>query len=166
MQGIIPPEENPMENDKPRGKYFEELALGQMIYTAGRTVTEADVVGFAGISGDYNQIHIDARFAAQGPFGQRVAHGLLVLSIFSGLAVQTGIMDRTVIAFREIADWKFSKPVFFGDTVRGEMEVVGLKPFPRLGGGAVDIAITVKNQKDEAVMSGKWVILLLSKPAA
>jgi acyl dehydratase len=80
--------------------------------------------------------------------------------------VQTGIMDRTVIAFREISDWKFSRPVFFGDTVRGEMEVTGLKPFPRLGGGAVDIAITVKNQKDESVMSGKWVILLQSRPAA
>ena len=155
-----------MENSRPRGKYFEELALGQMIYTASRTVTEADVVGFAGLSGDFNQIHTDARYAAQGPFGQRVAHGLLVLSIVSGLAVQTGVMDRTVIAFREITDWKFSKPVFFGDTVRGEMEVVGLKPFPRLGGGAVDIAITVKNQKDESVMSGKWIILLQSKPAA
>ena len=155
-----------MDNNKPRGKYYEDLTIGQKFSTASRTVTEADVVGFAGLSGDYNQIHIDARYAAQGPFGQRVAHGLLVLSIISGLAVQTGIMDRTVIAFREIADWKFSKPVFFGDTVRGEMEVVGLKPFPRLGGGAADIAITVKNQKDESVMSGKWVILLQSRPAA
>jgi hypothetical protein len=63
-------------------------------------------------------------------------------------------------------DVLFSRPVFFGDTVRGEMEVTGLKPFPRLGGGAVDITITVKNQKDESVMSGKWVILIQSKPAA
>jgi 3-hydroxybutyryl-CoA dehydratase len=155
-----------MENSRPRGKYFEELTLGQKIYTAGRTVTEADVVSFAGLSGDFNQIHIDAAFAARGPFGQRVAHGLLVLSIISGLAVQTGVMDRTVIAFREIAEWKFSKPVFFGDTVRGEMEVVGLKPFPRLGGGAVEIALAVKNQKDESVMSGKWIVLLQSRPAA
>jgi len=155
-----------METSQPRGKYFEELSLGQKIYTAGRTVTEADVVSFAGLSGDFSQIHVDARYAAQGFFGQRVAHGLLVLSIISGLAVQTGVMDRTVIAFREIAEWKFSKPVFFGDTVRGEMEVVGLKPFPRLGGGSVEIAVAVKNQKDESVMSGKWVMLLQSKPAA
>jgi 3-hydroxybutyryl-CoA dehydratase len=155
-----------METSQPRGKYFEELSLGQKIYTAGRTVTEADVVSFAGLSGDFSQIHVDARYAAQGFFGQRVAHGLLVLSILSGLAVQTGVMDRTVIAFREIAEWKFSKPVFFGDTVRGEMEVVGLKPFPRLGGGAVEIAVAVKNQKDEIVMSGKWGMLLQSKPAA
>ncbi|MBN1438616.1 MAG: hypothetical protein JW929_04325 [Anaerolineales bacterium] len=155
-----------MEYSKPRGKYFEELALGQKIYTAGRTVTEADVTGFAGLSGDFNQIHIDADYAAKGPFGQRVAHGLLVLSIVSGLTVQTGLMDRTVLAFREIAEWKFSRPVFLGDTVRCEMEVTGLKPFPRLGGGAADIALTVKNQKDETVMSGKWIVLIQSKPAA
>lgn len=155
-----------MENDRPRGKYFEELTVGQKIYTAGRTVTEADVTGFAGLSGDFNQIHTDAAYAAKGPFGQRVAHGLLVLSIVSGLAVQTGIMDRTVLAFREISEWKFSRPVFFGDTVRCELEVVGTKPFPRLGGGAVDLALTVKNQKDESVMSGKWIVLIQSKPAA
>jgi 3-hydroxybutyryl-CoA dehydratase len=88
-----------------------------------------------------------------------------VLSIVSGLAVQTGVMDRTVLAFREIAEWKFSRPVFFGDTVRCEMEVLSTKPFPRLGGGAVELALTVKNQKDESVMSGKWVVLIQSKPA-
>jgi 3-hydroxybutyryl-CoA dehydratase len=155
-----------METNPPRGKYFEELTPGQKIFTSGRTVTEADVTAFAGLSGDFNQIHIDADYAAKGPFGQRVAHGLLVLSIVSGLAVQTGVMDRTVIAFREIGEWKFSRPVFLGDTVRGEMEVVGTKPFPRLGGGAVEIAFTVKNQKDENVMSGKWTVLIQSKPAA
>jgi 3-hydroxybutyryl-CoA dehydratase len=159
-------EEMRMENSRPRGKYFEELAPGQKIYTAGRTVTEADVVAFAGLSGDFNQIHIDADYAGKGPFGQRVAHGLLVLSIISGLAVQTGVMDRTVIAFREITEWKFSRPVYFGDTVRCEMEVLGMKPFPRLGGGAVELGLTVKNQKDETVMSGKWIVLIQSKPAA
>lgn len=155
-----------MESSKPRGKYFEEFALGQKIVTAGRTVTEADVVSFAGLSGDYNQIHVDAQYAEKGPFGKRVAHGLLVLSIISGLAVQTGVMERTVIAFREIAEWKFSDAVFLGDTVHGEMEITGLKPFPRLKGGAVEIAFTVRNQNDKAVMSGKWVVLIQSKPAA
>jgi 3-hydroxybutyryl-CoA dehydratase len=154
-----------MESSKPRGMYFEDFVIGQKILTSGRTVTEADVVSFAGLSGDFNQIHIDAQYAAQGPFGQRVAHGLLVLSIVSGLAVQTGVMDRTVIAFREIVEWKFSDAVFLGDTVRGEMEVSGLKPFPRLKGGAVEITFTVRNQKDKAVMSGKWVVLIQSRPA-
>src|SRR4030042_6000025 len=122
-----------MENNRPRGKYCEDLAPGQKIFTAGRTVTEADVTAFAGLSGDFNQIHVDADYAGKGPFGQRVAHGLLVLSIVSGLAVQTGIMDRTVLAFREIAEWKLSRPVFFGDTVRCEMEVLSTKQFHPLG---------------------------------
>jgi acyl dehydratase len=153
-----------MERSKPRGMYFEEYALGQKMVTAGRTVTEADVVSFAGLSGDFNQIHMDAQYAEKGPFGKRVAHGLLVLSIVSGLTVQTGVMEGTVIAFREIADWKFSEPVYLGDTIHGEMEVTGLKPFPRLKGGAVEIAFTVRNQNDKAVMSGKWVVLIQSKP--
>ena len=155
-----------MEGNEPRGKYFEEFSIGQKIITAGRTVTEADVVSFAGLSGDFNQIHIDADYAAKGPFGQRVAHGLLVLSIVSGLAVATNVMDRTVLAFREIAEWKFSKPVYLGDTVHGELEITALKPFPRLGGGSVEILFTVRNQKQETVMSGKWVVLMQSKPAA
>jgi acyl dehydratase len=155
-----------MEENLRHGLYFEEYSIGQKIITAGRTVTEADVVAFAGLSGDFNQIHVDAEYAAKGPFGQRVAHGLLVLSIVSGLAVQTGVMERTVLAFREIAEWKFSKPVFLGDTVRGVMEVTGLKPFLRLGGGSVEIQFTVRNQKDDAVMTGKWVVLIQNRPAA
>jgi acyl dehydratase len=155
-----------MDSSKPRGHYFEEFSIGQQIVTSGRTVTEADVVAFAGLSGDFNQIHVDAEYAAQGPFGQRVAHGLLVLSIASGLAVQTGVMDRTVLAFREISEWKFSEPVYLGDTVHAVMEITALKPFPRLKGGSVEIAFAVRNQKGKTVMSGKWVVLIQSKPAS
>jgi 3-hydroxybutyryl-CoA dehydratase len=155
-----------MDANTRHGLFFEEFSLGRKIITAGRTVTEADVVSFAGLSGDFNQIHVDAQYAEQGPFGRRVAHGLLVLAIVSGLAVQTGVMERTVMAFREIAEWKFSKPVFLGDTIHGVMEVIGLKPFPRLGGGSVEISFTVRNQSDETVMTGKWVVLIQNRPAA
>lgn len=151
---------------QPRGMYFEDFAVGQKIITAGRTVTEADVVAFAGLSGDYNQIHTDAAYAAQTPFGQRIAHGLLGLSIVSGLAVQTGILEGTVIAFREVREWKFVKPVFFGDTIHAELEVVETKALRRLGGGAITIAIQVKNQRDEVVMKGIWVTLVASRPDA
>ncbi len=149
-----------------RGMYFEEFTVGQKIVTAGRTVTEADVVAFAGLTGDYNQIHTDAEYAAQTPFGQRIAHGLLGLSIASGLAVQTGILEGTVIAFREVREWKFVKPVFFGDTIHAELEVVETKPLRRLGGGAVTIALQVKNQHGDVVMKGKWVTLIASRPEA
>ncbi len=148
----------------PRGMYFEEFEIGQKISTMSRTVTETDVVAFAGLAGDYNQIHTDAEYAKGTPFGQRIAHGICVLSIASGLATLTGIMEGTVLAFREIAEWKFSKPVFFGDTVHVEMEVIETKAFPRLGGGAVMIKVEVRNQKDEMVQSGKWNVLMMSRP--
>ena len=116
-----------------RGLFFEDYEEGQMLVTAGRTITEADVVTFAGMSGDFNQIHTDAEYAKAGSFGQRVAHGLLVVAITTGLIVQTGIMEDTVLAFRELK-WKFSLPVFIGDTIHARLEVKTTKHLPRLGG--------------------------------
>lgn len=148
----------------PRGMYFEEFQIGQRILSPGRTITESDIVTFAGLSGDFNQIHTDAEYSQTSPFGQRVAHGLLGLSIASGLALRTGVLEGTVMAFREIGEWKFVKPVFIGDTIHVEMEVAETKAFPRLRGGAVTIAIQVKNQRDEVVMKGNWITLVMSKP--
>lgn len=152
------------QTHQPRGRYFEEFAVGDTIVTAGRTVTEADIVHFAGLSGDYTQIHTDAAYAASGMFGQRVAHGLLVLSIASGLAVQTGMVEGTVLAFRELA-WKFSRPVTIGDTIRAEIEIIETKPVARLGGGSVDMKVNVRNQHDEIVHRGNWIMLVKSKDA-
>jgi len=146
------------------GLYFEEFTVGQKIVTVGRTIAESDIFTFAGLSGDFNQIHTDAEFAKTTPFGQRVAHGLLGVAITSGLAMRTGVLEGTVIAFREINEWKFSKPVFIGDTIHAEMTVTETKPLPRLGGGSVTIVFDVKNQKDETVMKGTWVVLVASKP--
>ncbi len=147
---------------RPRGLYFEDFAIGQTLVTGGRTVTEADVVNFAGLSGDYNRIHTDAAFAAQGGFGQRVAHGLLVQSIATGLAVQSGIIEGTVIAFRELS-CKFSLPVYLGDTVCVQIEIVAKKEFPRLGGGNITMKYSVMNQDNKAVQRGEWVMLVKSK---
>lgn len=153
-----------MTAPRPRGRYFEEFSVGDRITTVGRTVTEVDIVNFAGLSGDFNQIHTDAEYANRQMFGQRVAHGLLGLSIASGLAVQTGFMEGTIMAFREITEWKFSKPIFIGDTIRVELDVLDTKPMARLGGGSVTIKLSVKNQRDEVVQQGTWVALMMSKP--
>ena len=126
-----------------RGMYFEEFEPGQTITTTARTVTEHDIVAFAGLSGDFNQIHVDADYARSTPYGQRIAHGLCVLSIASGLAVQSGIMEGTILAFREIIEWKFSAPVFIGDTVHVAIQVLETKALPRLGGGAVTLELDV-----------------------
>ena len=147
-----------------RGFYFEEFTVGQKIVTVGRTIAESDIFNFAGMSGDYNQIHTDAEFAKGTPFGQRVAHGLLGLSIASGLAMRTGVLEGTVIAFREINNWKFIAPVFIGDTIHVEMEVTQTKALPRIGGGSVVIVLDVKKQSGETVMKGTWTVLVLSKP--
>ena len=115
----------------PRGMYFEEFQPGQVIASAGRTVTEADIVNFAGLSGDYTQIHTDAEYSKKSLAGQRIAHGLLVLAIASGLAAQTGVLEGTVIVFREINEWKFIKPVFIGDEVRADLNIIATKALPR-----------------------------------
>jgi acyl dehydratase len=149
-----------------RGLYFEEFQVGQRIVTSGRTITEADVVNFAGLAGDFNQIHVDAEYSAGTPFGQRVAHGMLVASIASGMANQTGFMEGTVMAFREINEWKFIRPVFLGDTVHAVLEVTETKDLRRIGGGAVTVLVDVQNQKNETVMKGTWTVLIAHQPSA
>src|SRR3954447_1047320 len=99
-----------------RGLYFEEFVVGDEAATPSRTITETDIVQFAGLSSDWNPLHTDAEFAAATPFGQRIAHGLLGLSIASGLMARLGHIDGTAIAFRGIEEWKFSKPIYIGDT--------------------------------------------------
>jgi 3-hydroxybutyryl-CoA dehydratase len=145
------------------GMYFEEYEIGQSVTSVGRTITEADVVGFAALTGDWTSIHVDAEYAAQHPFGQRVAHGLLGLSVASALAVRLGFMEGTVLAFREINEWKFSLPIFLGDTIRVRASVVGLKAMPRLGGGAVTFKVEILNQDDKVVQRGKWTVLMMSR---
>ena len=152
-----------MSQYQPRGMYFEEFEVGQTFYSTGRTITEGDIVTFAGLSGDYNQIHTDAEFAAATPYGQRIAHGLLVTAIASGLIMQSGIIEGTTLAFREINNWKFAKPTYIGDTVHVKAEVKSTKALRRLGGGAVEIALSVINQRDEVVMKGTWTVLILSR---
>jgi acyl dehydratase len=147
------------------GKWFEEFETGQQLNTASRTITEADVVNFAGLSGDFNPVHIDAEFGKQSIYGERVAHGLLVLSIATGLLVQTGMLDGTLGAFREIKRWKFRQPVYIGDTVCVVMDVANTKAVPRMEGGLVEFKLDVTNQRDEVVMTGLFRVFMLSESA-
>ena len=146
------------------GLYFEEFSVGQKITSVARTVAESDILTFAGLTGDYNQIHTDAEFAKGTQFGGRIAHGLLGLSLAVGLLMRTGVLEGTVLAFREIVEWKFIKPVFIGDTLHVEMEVKELKPMPRIRGGQALVALDVKNQKNETLMRGTLAVLVASKP--
>lgn len=146
------------------GLYFEDFFAGQKLDTGKRTIAEEDIMTFARLSGDDNRIHTDPEFSKTTLFGRQIAHGLLGLSIASGLAWQTGILDGTVIAFREVNEWKFVKPVFIGDTIHVEMEVKETKALPRIGGGSVTITLEVKNQNQEACHRGQWTVLMMSRP--
>lgn len=154
-----------MNSKSPRrlGMYFEEFEVGQKIISVGRTITESDILSFAALSGDYNQIHTDVEFSKNSLFGQRVAHGLLVLSIASGLAMRTGVLEGTAVAFREIREWKFIKPVFIGDTIHVELIVRETKAYPRIQAGSILLDVTVNNQHEDTVMRGNWVALVASQ---
>ncbi|MBA3531490.1 MAG: dehydratase [Ardenticatenales bacterium] len=145
--------------------YFEDF-LDQMTFqTAGRTITEADIVNFAGVSGDFNPIHINATYAANTMFGQRIAHGLLVLSIASGLTTGLGFMGDRVEAFLGIG-WKFRAPVYIGDTIHVVLQVSNLRPMRRLGGGIVTLDIQVVKQDGTPVQKGEWQVLFKSRPTS
>lgn len=148
---------------RPRGRYFEEFEIGETMETAGRSVTESDVMRFAGLSGDYNQLHTDAEYAKETMFGERIAHGLLGLSIASGLSARMGFGEGTVEAFTSL-EWKFRGPIKFGDTIRARFEVARKKEMARLGGGFVVLDVTVLNQEDETVQKGSWTLLIKSAP--
>jgi acyl dehydratase len=148
---------------QPRGTYFEDFKIGQEMMTTARTITEHDIVTFAGLSGDFNQIHTDAEYAKSDTFGQRVAHGMLVQSVATGLMVQSGVIEGTVLAFREQTA-KFSLPVFIGDTVHVRGKITAVKALPRLGGGNITIRYAVINQAGKRVQTGDWVMLVKSKP--
>ncbi len=140
------------------GLFFDEFEIGDSVESVSRTITETDVVNFAALSGDWNLIHSDAEYSKSQMYGQRVAHGLLVLSIASGLAVRLGFMEETVMAFRGL-EWRFTKPVFIGDTVRLRVTVEEKKEMPRVGGGLVTFKMEVINQGGDIVQRGVWDIL-------
>ena len=133
------------------GLYFEEFTIGQTVKTAGRTISEDAIFSFAGLTGDYNQIHTDAAFASKTQFGQRIAHGLLGMSI-------------SVLAFREINEWKLVKPFLIGDTVHAVLSIAEMKALPRIGGGSLIAHVEVRNQNDEICQRGSLNLLVLSKP--
>ena len=147
------------------GLYFEEFTVGQALDTAKRTISGDDILQFAELTGDDNRIHTDPEFSKTTQFGKQIAHGMLGLSFTLGLVWKTGILDGTVIAFREVQEWKFVKPVFIGDSIYSELEVKETKSLPRIGGGSVTIAVQVKNQNDEVCHRGTLVVLMMSKPA-
>ena len=145
--------------------YWDELAVGMSWTTGARTVTEADVVAFAGVSGDYNPLHVDAEHAAGTVFGERIAHGALVLAIATGLRQQLGVFRGTLKAWLGVRDWRFMAPVRFGDTVHVVTEVAELRPTSDPAAGIVVQRVAIVNQRDEVVQAGDFVTLMYTRAA-
>lgn len=148
-----------------QGMYLEDFGVGQQIETPAHTVTEDEVLRFAQLSGDSNPLHVDPTYAAQTPFGQRIAHGVLGLSLATGLAWSAGFMQGTVQAFTGLS-CKFKGPIYLGDTIRLRARVARTRALPSMGGGMLMLDVALVNQHDEVVQQGEWSLLVASRPPA
>jgi acyl dehydratase len=140
--------------------YYEDVEVGFRFETPSRTVTEADLVAFAGVSGDFNPLHTDAVFAAGSIYGERIAHGALVLSLATGLRQRTGLFDGTLMGLLEIRSWRFTTPVRIGDTIRVLNEIAELRETSKPDRGIMVQRVEVMNQHDAAVQTGELVMML------
>jgi acyl dehydratase len=140
--------------------YFEDVEVGFRFETPRRTVTEADLVAFSGVSGDFNPLHTDAVFAAGSIYGERIAHGALVLALVTGLRQRTGLFEGTLMGFLEIRNWRFAAPVRIGDTIRAVNEVTELRETSKPDRGIMAQRVDVLDQHDAVVQTGEFVLML------
>ena len=145
--------------------YYEDVEVGTVFATRGRTITEADLVNFAGVSGDFNPLHMDSEYAEGSIFGRRVAHGALVLSVAMGLRQGLSLFDGTLMGLLELRTWRFLAPVFIGDTVRVETEISELRPTSKPDRAVMTQRVSVLNQDDTVVQQGELVALLKRRDA-
>jgi acyl dehydratase len=148
-----------------RGMYWEEWEIGAEFESPARTVTEADVTIYAGLSGDYNPLHINEEFCKKTQFGTRIAHGPLVYAIAAGLVFQLHLYDDTLIAFLGFDSLKFTKPVKPGDTIRARITVLEKRETSNPERGVMKRQLQVLNQRDEVVQDAVQAFLLKRKPA-
>ena len=143
--------------------WYEDVAVGDRFATGGIVVTESLIQAFAGLSGDFFDLHVDDEFARGLGFPGRVAHGIL------GLALTDGLKNRAEMRFRAVAslgwNWKFSGPILVDDRIRAEIEVAAKRETKRADRGIVTLGFAVKNQKDEVVQQGTNELMVLRRPA-
>jgi acyl dehydratase len=142
-----------------RGLTFEQFEVGKTFTSQSRTVTEADVVAFAGLSGDFNPLHTDALFASETPFGERIAHGMLIASMATGMSNWTGVFEGTTIALMEQVI-RYKGAVKFGDTIHLELTVATKKETSKSDRGVVTFDTQVINQEGTMVIEGQWVLMM------
>ena len=145
--------------------YFEDFRPGQVFLSQARTLTETDVVTFAGWSWDTNPVHTDAESARHGRFGERIAHGVLGLSVAMGLASRLGVFESCSIALLGIDDWRFRRPLSIGDTVRCRVEILYTRLTSKGDAGILSRRFTLLNQRDEVVQEGEIGLMVSVRPS-
>lgn len=143
--------------------YFDDLEVGQTFESAGRTITNHDVMTFAGLSGDNNELHTNDEYAKNSPFGQRIAHGLLVVAITTGLTQRLGLFEVSALALLDL-QWQFKGPVYLNDTIRIRLTIDALKATSKGDRGIVTRRYDVLNQRDEIVQVGNLVVMMKMRP--
>lgn len=148
--------------------FWDDLEIGARYSTASRTITETDVVTFAALTGDFNRLHVDAEYAKTTHFGQRIAHGLLVASVSAGLNTRTVVnqfIEHALLGLLE-TELTFKRPTFLGDTISVSVEVVELKETSRKDRGVAVFRRTTTNQRKEAVLEVRAVMMVRRRPDA
>jgi acyl dehydratase len=143
-------------------QYFEDFREGDQQMTPGRTITESDVMRFAGLSGDFNPAHTDYEYAKAGPFGAPIAHGLLSLIVAAGLVDRGGDLDGSAVALLGV-DWRFKLPVMFGDTIRVRTTVASKRLTSKGDRGVLIRKVEVLNQRDSVVQEGSFTTMVWLK---
>ena len=147
-----------------QGKYLDELNVGEEYITPSRTLTETDVVMFAAMSGDYNELHTSEEHMKGSQFGKRLVHGLLGLSISHGLIFRLGILDGTAIALLGVDTWQFKGPLFFGDTIRVKVKIAEVRPSKsKPDRGILKLYMEIINQDDTVIQSGYKTLMMKRK---
>lgn len=140
--------------------YYGDIAEDMVLTTPTRTISESDIMLFAGLTGDFNELHTSAVFAEKTVYGQRIAHGMLTLSMANGLYMRMGCFNRSTIANLGIKEWRFVKPVLIGDTLYVRITLAEKHLTSNAEKGVVNWNVEVLNQRNDAVAKGIWTKMI------
>jgi acyl dehydratase len=151
---------------QPRGRYFEDFTVGEEIVTPARTVTSTDIVNFACISGDFNEIHTNFEYCKSTPFGEPIAHGPLIYAMAGGLWHAAGVNDGTILALLGVDEWRLVSPVKHGDTIHLVARVADKKETSKADRGVVTFDRRIVKQDDTVVQTMKATLMYRRRPKA
>lgn len=149
---------------RPRGRYFEDFEVGSEFVTPARTITSTDIVNFACLTGDFNEVHTNFEYCKTTPFGEPIAHGPLIYGIMGGLTYASGINDGTLLALLQIDNWRMLNPVKHGDTIRMQSQVLEKKESSKPDRGVVTFLRKCVNQDGSVVQEMKATLMYKRRP--